>query len=95
MMLVYFQKGDVMQSRYEYAKLLDKEVGKLLKNISIADSDAIEDTAHYANISILFLREIMVNTAIIADYCANHSVPDYPNKKERSRAGDSFKETDA
>lgn len=54
-------------SRYERAKKLDKIVGELLTAISKADTDAIEDTAHYTNISILFLREIMVNTAIIAD----------------------------
>ena len=95
MMLVYLQRGDVMPSNYERVKKIDKEIGKLLELISKADSDAVEDNAHYTNISLLFLREIMVNTAIIADYCANHSIPDYPNKEERSRAGDSFKETDA
>lgn len=56
-----------MSIRYERAKKLDKMVGELLTTISKADTDAIEDTAHYTNISILFLREIMVNTAIIAD----------------------------
>ena len=95
MMLVYFQKGEVvMSSRYERANKLDKEIGKMLQVISKADTDAIEDTAHYTNVSLLFLREIMVNSAIIADYCANHSIPDFPNNEERSKASDSFKETD-
>ena len=56
-----------MISRHERAKKIDKEVGKMLQVISEADTDAIEDTAHYHNLSLVFLREIMINSAIIAD----------------------------
>lgn len=83
-----------MASRSKMAETLSKHIGYMLDEIVKADNTSAEDTAHYCNIMILFLREIMYNTAIIADYCANHSIPDYPNNEERSRAGDSFNETD-
>lgn len=54
-------------SRVQRAKKISKDVGEMLQFIVEADTDAIEDTAHYANLSIIFLREIMYNTAIIAD----------------------------
>lgn len=56
-----------MISRYERAKKIEKEVGKMLQVISEADTAAIEDTAHFNNLSLIFLREIMINSAIIAD----------------------------
>ena len=82
-------------SRVDQADYFDNKISDMLKVISASDETPEENTAHYSNISLIFLREIMINTAIIADYCANHSIPDYPNNKERSRASDSFKETDA
>ena len=81
-------------NRVDQADYFDAKVSELLKAISTSHATPEEDTAHYINLSIIFLRDIMMNTAIIADYCANHSIPDYPNKEERSKSGDSFKETD-
>lgn len=82
-------------NRVEQADYFDTKVSELLKAISTSNATPEEDTALYINLSIIFLREIMMNTAIIADYCANHSIPDYPNKEERSKASDSFKEFDS
>lgn len=67
LIIVHFVRGDVMSSRVERAKKISVDVGELLTRIVRADSDPIEDTANYTNISIIFLREIMYNTAIIAD----------------------------
>lgn len=74
---------------------ITKMVGDMLTTINDADLTPDETTASLVNLQMVLLKELVINTAIIADYCANHSVPDYPNKEERSRADDSFKETDA
>lgn len=102
MMLVYysereFNMEDLTKKYYREhrALTLSKEIGKILDNIVKADGTPEEDTSNYCNIMVVFLREIMFNTAIIADYCNNHSIPEYPNKVERSEAGDSSKETNA
>lgn len=73
-------------SRYERAKKIDKEVGKMLQVISEADTDAIEDTAHYHNLSLVFLREIMINSAIIAD-----KLSDKNNDRKAGDQGDENK----
>ena len=80
--------------REQRALVKTKEVGNILKDITDADMTAEETTACIVNLQLALLKELVINTAIIADYCANHSIPDYPNKEERSKAGDSFKETD-
>lgn len=66
-------------SRELRAGIISKHIGDMLTEISKADGTPAEDTAHYCNIMILFLREIMINTAVIADHLDKVSIPDYPD----------------
>ena len=100
--MLYFQKGEIImedltKKYYRENRALEKlkGVGKILKDISEGDLTPDETTACIVNLQMALLKELVLNTAIIADYCANHSIPDYPNKEERSKAGDSFKEFDS
>ena len=88
---------DLTKKYYREHRSLDltKRVGDMLTEINEADLTPDETTSCLVNLQMALLKELVLNTAIIADYCANHSIPDYPNKEERSKAGDSFKETDA
>ena len=61
------------------AGVISKRVGEMLYEIVKSDSTPAEDTAHYCNIMILFLMEIMINTAYIADHLDKVSIPDYPD----------------
>jgi hypothetical protein len=66
-------------SRVERADYFDKKASEMLKVISESDNTPEENTAHYANLSIIFLREIMMNTAIIADHINKLNTLEYPN----------------
>lgn len=84
-----------MASRTQTAESLSKSMGEMFDANVKGKYSPVEMISNYCSMFMVFMREIMCNTAIIADYCANHSIPDFPNKEERSRAGDSFKEPDA
>lgn len=66
-------------SRVEQADYFDKKVSEMLKVITEAESTPEESTAHYNNLSLIFLREIMMNTAIIADHIKRLNTLEYPN----------------
>lgn len=66
-------------SRVEQADYFDKKVSEMLKVITEAKSTPEESTAHYNNLSLIFLREIMMNTAIIADHIKRLNTLEYPN----------------
>lgn len=66
-------------SRVEWADFFDKKGSEILKAISEAKTTPEEDIAHYNNLSIIFLREIMMNTAIIADHIKRLNTLEYPN----------------
>ena len=68
-----------VESRTLRAGVISKHIGEMLDEIVKADNTPAEDTAHYCNIMILFLREIMINTAVIADHLDKVSIPDYPD----------------
>lgn len=79
-------------SRVDQADFFDSQISDMLKVISNTDTTPIEDLVSYNNLSLIFLREIMTNTAIIADYCKAHSIPVYPNKCERRDVSDKSKD---
>lgn len=66
-------------SRVEQADYFDKKVSEMLKVISASNTTPEENTAHYNNLSLIFLREIMINTAIIADHINKLNTLEYPN----------------
>lgn len=66
-------------SRVEQADYFDKKVSEMLKVISESNTTPEESTAHYNNLSLIFLREIMINTAIIADHIKRLNTLEYPN----------------
>lgn len=66
-------------SRVEQADHFDKKVSEMLKVITEVESTPEESTAHYNNLSLIFLREIMMNTAIIADHINRLNTLEYPN----------------
>lgn len=66
-------------SRVEQADYFDKKVSEMLKVISESEVTPEESTAHYNNLSLIFLREIMINTAIIADHIKRLNTLEYPN----------------
>lgn len=54
-------------NNYERAKRIDGSIGKVMNDIVKEDLPAVQNTEHYTQMSLIFLREIMYNTAIIAD----------------------------
>lgn len=66
-------------SRVDQADFYDKKIGEMLQTISKVEATPEEDTAHYTNLSIVLLREIMMNTAIIADHINRLNTLEYPN----------------
>lgn len=68
-----------VSSRELRAGVISKHIGEMLDEIVKANNTPAEDTAHYCNIMILFLREIMINTAYIADHLDKVSIPEFPD----------------
>ncbi len=66
-------------NRVEQADYFDKKVSEMLKVISASEATSEENVAHYTNLSMIFLREIMMNTAIIADHINKLNTLEYPN----------------
>lgn len=61
-------------SHFNYAIELESKVRDMVHNINEADLTPEEDTALILNTTMLMIKQIMFNTAIIADYCeANES----------------------
>lgn len=68
-----------VSSRELRAGIISKHIGEMLDEIVKSHNTPAEDTANYCNIMILFLREIMINTASIADHLDKVSIPEFPD----------------
>ena len=56
-------------SCFDYAIDTALKIHNMMSEINEADLTPEEDTALFVNTSMLILKQIMYNTAIIADYC--------------------------
>ena len=77
-----------VSSRELRAGIISKHIGDMLDEIVKANNTPAEDTAHYCNIMILFLREIMINTASIADHLDKVSIPEFPDNNIKKGVDD-------
>lgn len=82
-------------TRYDRAVYVDETVGDMLAKRLGDKSTCNEDTAFNTGIMLIMLREIMVNTAIIADHITNGSgTLEYPSNRKGVKNG-KYPETDA